>query len=166
MSLLNAIRNNDIRLLQDLLQNPNCTGNEVNIIGNTPLHMAIDCHYIDCVKLLLKKPGININVINNFGFTPIHKAAFHGNYKIVKMLLKNGAKVNIQCNLGRTPLFIACTNPIKNLQVIEQLLVYGADPSILTKEGDDIFNCAKPFVIDYITFFFLRDHLWSLWELD
>jgi ankyrin repeat protein len=44
--------------------------NQVDIDGNTPMHLAVDNGHTDCVKLLLRL-GADINVMNIRGSTPV-----------------------------------------------------------------------------------------------
>ena len=42
--------------------------------------------------------------------TPLHMAAEQGNVDMARILLQNGAKTDVQTNLGLTPLMIAVEN--------------------------------------------------------
>lgn len=75
---------------------------EVNVYGNTALHIA--CYNgQDAVVNELIDYGANVNQPNNGGFTPLHFAAAstHGAL-CLELLVNNGADVNIQvrCSLG------------------------------------------------------------------
>lgn len=69
---------------------------EVNVYGNTALHIA--CYNgQDAVVNELIDYGANVNQPNNGGFTPLHFAAAstHGAL-CLELLVNNGADVNIQ----------------------------------------------------------------------
>ena len=42
--------------------------------------------------------------------TPLHMAAERGSVELCRILLQNGAKTDVQTNLGLTPLMIAVEN--------------------------------------------------------
>lgn len=50
-----------------------CTDNA----GNTPLHIAVECNYVEAVDLLLAKDAV-CDHKNNLGRTPLHLAAKKG----------------------------------------------------------------------------------------
>lgn len=81
--------------------------------------------------LRLIKSGANINKPNEAGMTPLIEAVALNNYAISKMLLENGADVNGNENF--IPLLIAAR--YHNDMIIDLLLKYGADATILDKNG-------------------------------
>lgn len=73
----------------------------------TNLHDVVKNDDLASTQLLLKT-GANINATDELiGSTPLHIAAQYGYTKIVEVLLQNGAIINIQDNLGQTPLDLA-----------------------------------------------------------
>ena len=53
---------------------------------------------------------VNINSVSKTYMTPLHMAAEQGNVDMARILLQNGAKTDVQTNLGLTPLMIAVEN--------------------------------------------------------
>jgi len=60
--------------------------------GNTPLHLAVDSNFIECVKVLVEEGRANVNSMNVDGKTPLDKAQEHGFDDIVKFLKQHNAK--------------------------------------------------------------------------
>ena len=63
-----------------------------------------------------------------------------GELAIVQKLLKEGASVNAKSGRGKTPLMFAAAEG--QLEVIEVLLEYGADPFAVDLDGDPAANHA------------------------
>lgn len=59
--------------------------NKANVLGNSPIHMAILSNHIDLVLSLVKRSA-DLNKANNEGNTPMHLAAAYGYLQIVKIL--------------------------------------------------------------------------------
>ena len=72
----------------------------------TPLMLAAENGFVQCVELLLDK-GADVNVTNIYGYTPLIYAAKKGSRECVKLLLDKGADVNVGDNHWYTPLIYA-----------------------------------------------------------
>ena len=59
--------------------------------------------------------------------TPLHHAAEGGNFELVRLLLRHGAKIDVRNGQGEQPLHYAAKNG--NTQVVELLLDNGASPN-------------------------------------
>ena len=114
----------------------------------TPLYKAVDNRYYDIVKLLLgyylhSGQYVIFNTDNEDGFTLLHVAVKNNDEKMLQMLLdytEMMKKINVLNNLTydefinkedpnrETALYKAVVNGNKN--IVELLLVYGADPDL------------------------------------
>lgn len=65
----------------------------------------------------------------------LHGAISHGNYKRARQLISNGANVNSQDELGKTPLYVVAENG--DSHAVELLLNLGADPMIAIPANPD-----------------------------
>ncbi|XP_067010767.2 nuclear factor NF-kappa-B p110 subunit isoform X4 [Anabrus simplex] len=89
--------------------------NAVNSKGDTPLHIAVDSSYDDCITELLNKENYvisnykpRLDLRNYRGWTPLHLAAKSNNLNAVKKLVAAKADVNeVDSTYGRTVLHLA-----------------------------------------------------------
>lgn len=104
--------------------------------NRTPLHVAVNSNFFDCVDLLLKQPGIEINAIDSNKIVPLHLACKNKNIEIVKLLVsQNDIDINAQDSSGFTPLHYACESGIE--EIVRILL---SKDGILTDVEDQIYN--------------------------
>jgi ankyrin repeat protein len=94
MALFTAVRNNDLNLVQELIQN-GASPNEKDEYGRTPLHIAIMHGNTEIIKVLLQN-GASLNEKTCNGYTPLHFASRYGYIETVKELLFFGADYTIQ----------------------------------------------------------------------
>ena len=66
---------------------------DVNQMGQTPLHYAIKNNLIDVAHFLVFRCKVNINVSNKMGNTPLHMAVLNNRREIVEMLVE--AKIDV-----------------------------------------------------------------------
>ena len=88
MILIDAVRNGDIELVQELLEN-GANPNIQNRNGRTALMVAIAWGYTDIVLLLLEKgadPNISANSGERLPNTALEVAEFYGAHDIIKIL--------------------------------------------------------------------------------
>jgi len=129
------------------LQNGSGSVHEVDVEGNTPLHVAVEApkNEIATVQCLLEY-GANINVVNFLGAAPLHYVCLRkSNYRgIANILLENGAVIDCQTLAGKTPLHFACEQ--QQTELVEVLCHFGADVNIPDVEGNMAIhlNLAKP----------------------
>ncbi|XP_062586283.1 uncharacterized protein LOC134247893 [Saccostrea cucullata] len=132
--LIMACERGDIRVVQQLLD----AGANVNLkceSGDyTPLTMACKGGHMSIVEKLLDARA-DVNLIDE-NDTPLTAACKGGSLSTVEKLLDAGAGVNIQDSEGRTPLHNLLLFSTET-QIPVKLMVngYGADPTILDKEG-------------------------------
>ena len=89
--------------------------------------------------LLCSAPGI-AQWKSETGSTALHSAARYGSVEGIVLLLDLHAEVNARDQEGRTPLFVACSSPRKEIEVVRLLLANGADPEIRDTEGKSVFD--------------------------
>jgi len=110
---------------------------EVDVEGNTPLHVACEAPRNEIAVLqTVLEAGANVNANNFNGLAPLHfvclrKSNVRG---VLNLLLENGAEINCQSLSGRTPLHFAAERDMHEL--VEALLVSGADPNLGDNEGN------------------------------
>jgi hypothetical protein len=87
------------------------------------------------------KNNANINAINQYGaplfIKGVDRALHSRGYRrdiFIDFLIKHGADVNIQSNDGSTALHYAARK--HDVEIVEKLLNYGADPTIVTIDGE------------------------------
>jgi ankyrin repeat protein len=110
--------------------------------GRTPLMKAINQGFLNVVNVLVKK-GANVTRKDKNGWTCIHYAVRQaaGEGKFVAILdyilthSKRHSLVNVKDNEGRTPLMYAAAQA--NLDIVDKLLLNGADPRIVDNAGRD-----------------------------
>ncbi|OWF38604.1 uncharacterized protein LOC110466050 [Mizuhopecten yessoensis] len=81
--------------------------------------------------------GVNVNLSDSAesGNTPLHWAASYGSAEMVQCLCARGAVVDTLSGTGYTPLHDAVRR--KDLGVVRELLVHGADPNLSIQTGKD-----------------------------
>lgn len=86
-------------------------------LGWTELHYAVQRKIGDLIEYLIQKKDLNVNACDTKGNTPLHIAAaingiediseIHTRTNVIMVLLENGADINTQNHLGKTPLDVA-----------------------------------------------------------
>src|SRR5215468_2046552 len=128
--LVTAIRNADVRVVRQLLDN----GADVNARdaeGNTPLLLASFYASPECLKLLIEK-GVDVNAANKAGATPLIRAAT--DYEKTRLLVAAGANIQVRTALGNTPLILAARRA-GNTRTVQLLLERGANPTERNEAG-------------------------------
>lgn len=110
---------------------------EVDIEGNTPLHVAVEAprNETATVQCILEGGG-NVNAVNCIGATPMHYVSLRkSNHRgVANILLEHGADINRQTLAGKTVLHFACENNLA--EFTETLCLFGADPNVMDSEGN------------------------------
>ncbi|XP_063779984.1 transient receptor potential cation channel subfamily A member 1 isoform X2 [Pseudophryne corroboree] len=98
--------------------------NAVDYKGCTPLHWAIVKNQIDSVKVLLSR-GADPNILNYYRLSPLHAAVHLHHNSIVEVLLNhNATNINLEGDLGNTPIMQACAKD--NSEALLMLFNHGA----------------------------------------
>lgn len=110
--------------------------------GQTLLHIAIAHGRPDIVQLLLEfKPNVELESRTS-GSTPLEAAAAAGEALIVELLLAHKAKTERtgSSSASMSPIHLAARNG--HLEVLRLLLVKGANPDLMTKDGNTALHLA------------------------
>lgn len=104
--------------------------NTLDINGNTPLHLAADKGYIECLKLLLAKSSKTINLKSKSKqSTALHMAAENGYTECVQILLHTGSSHSVVNDKDQTALHLAAK--AQCAESVEILLELGAEVNAL-----------------------------------
>jgi ankyrin repeat protein len=121
--IYNAIRNNDLDLLQSLVNTVNNIEDfkkTHDFFGRSPLHMAIQSGHLPIVKWLISI-GFCINSKDfYYGQTGLHYAVKYGHLEIVKWLIDNGADIDAKDKSWLIPDYM---NNSDNKQIIKLFLL-------------------------------------------
>jgi ankyrin repeat protein len=102
----------------------------------SPLNIACIFDNEEIAEYCLQN-GADVNAVDSSTDTPLIACCKVGNLKLVKKLLELGANVNAKNKYDRTPIARAISDHPENLELIEVLLQYGADPKIYEAYGED-----------------------------
>lgn len=119
------------------------TVEEVDVEGNTPLHVAVEAprNEIATVSCLLEQMA-DPNVQNRLGAAPLHYVCLRkSNWRgIANLLLENGANIDCQTFAGKSALHFAAEHQLPEL--VEVLCLFGADPNLLDTKANTAVHLA------------------------
>lgn len=130
-ALFAAIRAGDHKTVAELLGDKSLI-TKTDKYGSTPLMHAALYSDAEMMTLLIDR-GAEVNVSNRDGVTALMWGA--GEIDKVRLLLEKGAKVDVQTELGRSPLLIASTYT-SNVEVVRLLMESGAKPTGIDNFGE------------------------------
>ncbi len=99
------------------------------------LSVAAGSGYINCIRVLLSR-GADVNALSSgeaHSTTPLIQAALHGDINCLLELIAAGAKIDLACDYGYTPLLAAVENG--NTACVKLLLDLGANPNCHEKKS-------------------------------
>lgn len=112
---------------------------EVDIFGNTPLHLAVlsnttkDVELILNIDMIFQRDSPLIKSGNHSDDTSLHKAAFYGFDEAFRLLLQAGSTIKTHNHFGLTALHVAVLQGHEN--IIQAAQELGAPLDILDKSG-------------------------------
>lgn len=110
---------------------------EVDIEGNTPLHVAVEAprNELATVQCLLEH-GANVNASNFINAAPLHYVCLRkGNHRsIANILLESGAEIDRPTLTGKTPLHFACEE--QQPELVEVLCMFSANTNLIDVDGN------------------------------
>ncbi len=121
--------------------------NNIDIDGNTPLHMAItfsgEHHNRNPYKIMdiFENTNLNLEQIDEQGRTPIFAAIEHSNRDILDWLIKHGANVNVLDKEKISPLLFAISGQTisrAHARGASDLIEAGADVNVCNRHGMSI----------------------------
>lgn len=128
-----ATRSNRLDVVEFILQHRSPLDiNARNIIGATPLHLAVGGNNTDIARVLAKY-GADTNARNDDGISVLYSALSSATQLMIPALLENGADANCPDDYGRSVLSWAAQNSL--VAKVDQLLEHGADPNYLDIYG-------------------------------
>ncbi|XP_062588360.1 uncharacterized protein LOC134250039 isoform X5 [Saccostrea cucullata] len=143
-----------------LLIEHNAQVDTVDREGNSGLHLAVLYNHPKIVKILTDK-GANVNIRNKTeeGLAPLHMSIQFKRDEITRALLIAKANPDVQDNLGRTPLMLACYEG--SITPVRMLLQFNANTVIKDKKGftaEDMANMTGQYAAAQL----LSDHAMKL----
>ena len=109
-----------------------CTDEAFSLLGQPPLHVAVEKGFVDVVRALVTKVGVDVDMTDNSGWTPLHWACSlrremdEAATEIVKILLAMRAEVGkVSNDTGDSPMHFAAANG--HYEVVKMLVAEGAN---------------------------------------
>lgn len=127
-----AVQKNAIRCVH-LLLNYGSNPNPPQIYVETPLHIAAEMGFFDCLKALLDAGADVSSQMGTKRNTALHLAAEDDFSDCVKILLEAGANANARNLDDQTPLHVACLS--QSIETVELLIKHGADVNATYRDG-------------------------------
>jgi hypothetical protein len=117
------INDEAIEILEDI-------GVDFNIEGNgSPLLMACLHNNTEIARYCIEH-NANMRASDEDHSTPLHYACEKGNFELIKLLIEKGAEINSKNKYSATPLARTIWDHSDRLDIIEYLLINGADAFI------------------------------------
>lgn len=126
--LENAILDNDIKTVQNLIRKKHININTMNDAGYTPFHLAVATKNADACGILLGF-GCEINTTNIFGETPLMACCRDNEmFEVFNIMLERGVQINYQNCAGLTALHVAAS--FDRNEYVGYLIMKGANKDI------------------------------------
>jgi ankyrin repeat protein len=140
-ALMNAINNNNLSLVQQLIAD-GANVKELDANQDAPLVMAAYKGYAQIVKALLEA-GADVRAVDpGMKATALHAAAYAGRTEAAKLLIEHHIDINKQGPYnGYTALHDAIWQ--NNIEVVKLLLAANADLTLLSNDGKSPLDFAR-----------------------
>ena len=167
---------NNLNIVRYLVESCNADVNLPNRAGNTPLTSA--CSHVcgpESKYLLCEVSDLDVNIADSEGNTAmhlavwcseddrtqLHEACIMGDVTEVRRLVYvNGHEINVQDNVGDTPLHRACRSGYSD--IVEILMLAGADETITNDRGQTPAQLAVWIRRSELLKLLDRDSLWQV----
>ncbi|XP_045179821.2 histone-lysine N-methyltransferase EHMT1-like [Mercenaria mercenaria] len=117
-----------------------CSPNQQDVLGNTPLHEAIEKGHLDIAEVFLKDGKTDVNVCGFNGETPLMASVTRGQLDAVKLLVRHGADVNACDAVDNPPIYRALQRGWN--EIAEFLIDHQCDVNKTTANGMSCFFAA------------------------
>ena len=161
-----CVRGN-IDAIKDLLECPDTNVNEIDSIGETPLHKACSTGNTEVIKLLLEQDGIEIWRESEREQTPLHVASKYGYAEAAELLLnaksdENKARsyVNMPDCKGLTPLCYLAKSS-KDIEFLQKRYFTVRLYSVLISNWRNVILFDSPGVLNWVPPSKVQQHAWS-----
>jgi ankyrin repeat protein len=124
-----AIADNDIEKIRLLIENKHDL-NQRDILGDTPLNLAVKFDRLEIFKLLLESGA----TITTWTIADITETDGSFCMEMLSLVLESGIDVNLQLEDGETLLMYAVGEG--NLKIVERLVELGADINAVSRQAD------------------------------
>ena len=101
--------------------------NDVNMLGQSPLHVAATSNDIESARLLLDA-GASVHTLDSAGFNPAHVAARWGNGEMLQLFLSRGADVKRKTKRGKN--LIELCDEYNHNPIVKNVILSTPNPPI------------------------------------
>ncbi|XP_071952738.1 death-associated protein kinase 1-like [Antedon mediterranea] len=134
MALFHAVEEGNLLGIKELVATlTSFDPDQKNKHGETCLHIAAGCGYVDIVKFFQSKSA-SLNAKDKRGDTPVHWAARHGHTGVVEHLRQEQCPINEQNKAGETGLHVA--GRYGQADAVDHLCHLGADTDVQDDDGE------------------------------
>lgn len=142
-ALSEAAINNHVEIVELLIAYGADVDHAEDGLSRTALHYASFLINPEVIKILLENgadPDLPSDMNN--GETALHFAVERGSSIAARALLDGRADVNVQTELGMTPMMVALIDHNSEGEITTMFLEYGADPNIVESNGNTALHFA------------------------
>ncbi|XP_054762961.2 transient receptor potential cation channel subfamily A member 1-like [Lytechinus pictus] len=107
-------------------------GDVRDVLCKTPVHIASQAGFVNCVEQLLDHTPMLLNEDDCDGMTPLLTSCFYGRHEMVRKLLKMGADISNVNDENRTALMLAAIND--HVETMSILIEHNCDIHAIDKE--------------------------------